>query len=86
MCVRGWEAYVEKWPGSKIHLKVTSFSLNALELQMQLERGFPGDAVFRGSCLGLLGNCKPWPTPPRTSRGLQIRSFFFFFKLGPKFT
>lgn len=68
---------MEKWPGSKIHLKVTSFSSNALESQMQLERGFPGDAVFRGSCLGLLGNCKPRPTHPRTSRSLQIRFFYF---------
>lgn len=68
---------MEKWPGSKIHLKVTSFSSNAPESQMQLEREFPGDAVFRGSCLGLLGNYKPWPTPPRTSRDLQIRSFYF---------
>lgn len=79
MCVRGWEAYVEKWPGSKIHLKVTSFSSNALELQMQLERGFPGDAVFRGSCLGLLGNCKPWPTPPPGQAGAFRSDLFFFF-------
>lgn len=77
---------MEKWPGSKIHLKVTSFSSNALESQMQLERGFPGDAIFRGSCLGLLGNCKPRPTRPVPGQAGAFRSDFFFFKLGVKFT
>lgn len=80
MCARGWEAYMEKWPGSKIHLKVTSFSSNALESQMQLARGFPGDAIFRGSCLGLLGNCK---SQDKQEPSDQI---FLFFKPGVKFT
>lgn len=67
---------MENCPESKICLKATSFSQNAPESQLQHERGFPGDAVLRGSCLGLR---KPQALahPSQDKRALKIGSFFF---------
>lgn len=60
---------MEKCPGSKTSLKAASLSQSAPDSQTQREWEFP-DAVFRASCLGLGGNCRPWlPAPRTTSRG-----------------
>lgn len=67
---------MEKCPESKIRLKATSFSQNAPESQTQHERGFPGDAVLRGSCSGLR-KLQALAHPSQDKRALQIGWFFF---------